>query len=96
MAAPFYVPIVDPQVEKYDTTYLETVCRIRFTTTASNSIQSESLEKLTALTAIQTAGLTVFNDVLKKQSIIELYTLTNLMNNFIHMCIDYADKNKRV
>jgi len=96
LAAPFYYSTLDPQIETFDPTYLETVCKIRFSTTAmTGSVQIDSLELLKkALKSIQTSGLNIFSNILENQSVIETYTLTTLMNGFINACIEYAEKIK--
>jgi hypothetical protein len=94
LAAPFYDSPIDPQFESYSKTYLETVCRIRFNTLASK-IQTNAIKTLTeALKNIQVGGSSIYQNIIGTQTIIEVYALNILTNNFILACIEYATKIK--
>jgi len=92
LAAPFFYS--NNENEKYNSTYLETVCKTRFLTIAK--IQQNEFVKplIDLLKTIEVNGQNVFSSVLEQQSIIEIYTLNVLVNKFIQMSLDYAKKNK--
>ncbi len=94
LAAPFYVTTVDSNIESYSKCYLETVCKIRFSTMADKTTKSTIPMLSEALNTIQINGTNVFQNVLGNQTVIETYTLAVMMGGFVQACLDYAGKVK--
>lgn len=96
LAAPFYISTVDENIEKYTKCYLEMVCKIRFSTISDKNTKTPAISNLVdALKIIEIGGQSAFQSVLNNQSVIEVYTLSVLMNNFIQACLDAVDKTKQ-
>lgn len=92
LAAPFYRSTLNPSIVQYGTTYLETVCRMRFpaSATVKNNEFIDALKE--QLETVQMSGQNIFQEVLKNQNVIEIYVANSMFAVFIQAVLQYAEK----
>ena len=93
-SAPFYRTNLSEEISggKLESTYLETVCKIRFApqTKAENNTFIDSLKE--QLQIVQINGQNLFENVLNNQNVIETYISNIMFGVFVQIILQYSLK----